>query len=170
MDHNLGLLKSQQHHANGKFLECMLDHNMLPAITRPSRITQTSATLIDNIFISSFLQQSFDSCLLLNDTTDHLPTLLLAKQIKLADKEPLEFESRRQNNSKTQITKKNLQDIDWIGHLNSNNSNHNFNVFCDLLKGVMDNVAPEVTVRIKLIYQDRMSKPKLPIIICPWIT
>ena len=64
MDHNLDLLKSQQHHATGKFLECMLDHNMLPAITSQSHINQTSATLIDNIFISGFFQQSFDSCLL----------------------------------------------------------------------------------------------------------
>ena len=121
---------------------------MLLAITHLSHSTQTSAILIDNIFISGFFQLSFDSCLLLNDTTNHLPTLLLAKQMKLVDKEPLEFKNRRLNDSKTQIIKKNLPDIDWICNLNSNNSNCNFNVFCNLLKGIRDDVAPKVTVRI----------------------
>ena len=86
LDYNLDLLKSDQHNPTSKFLELMLDHSMLPTITRPTRITSNSTTLIDNIFICKKLQRNFDSCVLVNDMSDHLPTLTLLKQTKLVDK------------------------------------------------------------------------------------
>ena len=56
MDHNLDLLKSNSHSATQKFLDTIINNGLLPTITRPTRITQQSATLIDNIFISELLQ------------------------------------------------------------------------------------------------------------------
>ena len=52
MDHNLDLLKCEIHKSAHEFLDLMLQHQLYPSITRPSRVTQTTATLIDNIFIS----------------------------------------------------------------------------------------------------------------------
>ena len=62
LDHNLDLLKSDQHNPTSKFLELMLDHSMLLTITRPTRITLNSTTLMDNVFISEKLQKNFDLC------------------------------------------------------------------------------------------------------------
>ena len=53
MDHNLDLLKSAEHKMTQSFLNCLLDNDMLPTITRPTRITQNTTTLIDNIFVLS---------------------------------------------------------------------------------------------------------------------
>ena len=61
MDHNFDLLKCDQHRLTKRFLDAMMDLNMLPAIMRPMRITSNTATLIDNGFISEQLQKSFDS-------------------------------------------------------------------------------------------------------------
>ena len=58
MDHNLDLLKSHLHTQTQKFLDMLLELNMLPTITRPSRIAQQSATLIDNIFVSERLHHN----------------------------------------------------------------------------------------------------------------
>ena len=52
LDHNLDLLKQSVHSKTQEFLECILDHNLLPTITKQTRINKTSATLIDNILIS----------------------------------------------------------------------------------------------------------------------
>ena len=82
MDHNLDLLKSNNHSATQKCLDMLIDNGLLPTITRPTRITQQSATLIDNIFISEVLQCNFDSAILIHDMSDHLPTLALMKQTK----------------------------------------------------------------------------------------
>ena len=51
LDHNMDLLKSHQHKATQGFLDTFLQHKLLPTITRPMRITNNTAMLIDNIFI-----------------------------------------------------------------------------------------------------------------------
>ena len=61
MDHNLDLLNSIHHRPTNNFLETVLDLNLIPTIMRPTRITNTSATLIDNTFLSGQLQRNFDS-------------------------------------------------------------------------------------------------------------
>ena len=71
----------------------MTDKNLLPMITRPTCITHSSATLIDNIFHSEKLYRFYESAIILDDMSDHLPMVALLKQTKLLDKEPLEFES-----------------------------------------------------------------------------
>ena len=148
LNHNLDLLKSDHHKPTGKFLELMLQLNMLPTITRPMRITSNSATLIDNIFISAKLQWSFDSCVIVNDMSDHLPTLMLLKQTKLVDKSPLVYRSRKLTEEKIQSIKEKLKETDWNGVLNSENCNTNFNKFGEELKRTMDDIAPEVIIRI----------------------
>ena len=45
IDQNLDLLKTHIHHQTQQFPKNNLDHNMLPVITRPMRITLSSATL-----------------------------------------------------------------------------------------------------------------------------
>ena len=67
MDQNLDLLKSEEHASTRKFLDQILNCGLWPVITRPTRITQRSATLIDNIYISMNLQCKFDSVILIDD-------------------------------------------------------------------------------------------------------
>ena len=55
LDHNLDLLKSNMHTQTQQFLEATLENNLIPTITKPTRVTHNSATLIDNIFIKSEL-------------------------------------------------------------------------------------------------------------------
>ena len=52
MDHNMNLLNSAIHLPTHDFIETLSKLNLHPTITRLTRITQHSATLIDNIFIS----------------------------------------------------------------------------------------------------------------------
>ena len=44
MDHNLDFLKHSIHKRTHDFIELNLDNNLLPSITRPTRITKSSAT------------------------------------------------------------------------------------------------------------------------------
>ena len=59
-----------------KFIEFNLDSNLLPCVTRPTRITKSTATLIDNVFISKYLQGKQDSKTIITDISDHLPSLV----------------------------------------------------------------------------------------------
>ena len=146
MDQNLNLLKANQHKGTNQFMDIMMDFNMIPTITRPTRITNTTAILIDNLYISGKIQRNYESHLILSDISDHLPSLLLLKQTKVKDKTPIEFKSRNLNDDKIMKINNELKCIDWNGLLNSNNCNANFNTFCSEIKTTMDKVAPVKTI------------------------
>ena len=114
MDHNLDLLKATSHKITQEFLDLNFNSNLLPCITRPTRITKTSATLMDNIFVSQDLHKSFDSCILIHDLSDHMPSLLNIHDQKCDNSQPLEFSYRPLNKS-TNMKQLNhmLQSIDW---------------------------------------------------------
>ena len=56
IDHNLDLLKAHHHSQTSQFLEKTLDLDLTPCISKPTRITIKTATLIDNIMASPRLQ------------------------------------------------------------------------------------------------------------------
>ena len=80
MDHNINLLNSATHLPTHNFMETLSNLNLYPTITRPTWITRHSATLIDNIFISELLHRNFESSILIEDISDHLPLLTMLKQ------------------------------------------------------------------------------------------
>ena len=148
MDQNLDLLKCHLHEPTRAFLDNLVEKGVFPTITCPTRITQTSATLIDNTFVSSKLHRSFDLGILLSDISDHLPSLVLLKQTKLLNKEPLEFTSRNPNGQKLKLINEKLHDIDWNGNLTSSDVNLNFDYLSNSIDRVMDEIAPRCTVKI----------------------
>ena len=60
LDHNLDLIKSHQYWPTQDFLQTVLHHGLIPCVTRPTRITNTSATLIDNIIVSRDIYNAFE--------------------------------------------------------------------------------------------------------------
>ena len=112
------------------------------------RITSNTATLIDNVFISKQLQKSFDSGLIVEDISDHLPIIVLMKQTQLTDKSPIEFDSRNLTEEKISRIKAELMHVDWNGILNSDDCSVNFESFCKKVKTTMDSIAPTKQVRI----------------------
>ena len=97
MDHNFDLLKSSKHKKTQYFFDTLLNKELFPTINRPTRITKQSATLIDNIFVSINLHKKYESAILINDMSDHLPILTLLRQTKLNNNAPFVFESRNLN-------------------------------------------------------------------------
>ena len=79
-DFNLNLLKHSNHAPTGEFLNNLLSYNFMPTIRVPTRITTTSATLIDNIFINK-IKYNYNTALVYNDISDHLVTILSLRTI-----------------------------------------------------------------------------------------
>ena len=94
LDHNLDFLKSSKHQWTVDFIQNNLDFGLIPTVTRPTRITNSSATLIDNVFVSQNLCGSYVSNILLNDTSDHLPTVCCLSNLKTNKCAPLYITSR----------------------------------------------------------------------------
>ena len=75
MDHNLDLLKNTVHKNTQEFLELNLGHRLLPCISKLTRITHSTAMLIDNIFCTVDLHGSYKRYILIDDISDHMPCL-----------------------------------------------------------------------------------------------
>ena len=71
-DFNMNLLNYHTHQFTGEFLDIMYSNMCFLLITRPTRITFNTVTLIDNIFANNIDIYSF-SDLLFTDISDHLP-------------------------------------------------------------------------------------------------
>ena len=111
MNHNLDPLKTNTHHNTQDFLECNLQMGLYPAIIYPTRITKSSATLIDNIFVSSDLQSMCKSWILIDSTSDHLPCVLTVSGVKHKLKDPIRIESH--DLSERDRLKTSLRSHDW---------------------------------------------------------
>ena len=148
MDHNINLLNSKTHKPTQKFMETMDGLLLYPTITRPTRITRNSATLIDNIYVSNLLHRSFESSIIIDDMSDHLPILTMLKQTKLCDSEPITFNSRCLDEKKLKQVNADLMTVDWIGILNGTTCDEKFNQFSEKVDQILDKTAPVKEVRI----------------------
>ena len=77
-DLNIDSLKHESHNSTRNFLDMMYSLGLYPLIDKPTRITDTSATLIDNIFTND-LHHNLTSGILFNDISDHLPIFALCE-------------------------------------------------------------------------------------------
>ena len=118
MDHNLDLLKINHHKRTEEFLECNLDNGMIPQITKPTRITQTSATLIDNVMISKKLCGQTESRILIENISDHMVSLVTVRDFKQSHKEGKKVLSRDTRKNNIDKLKKDLQSKNWDLELN----------------------------------------------------
>ena len=71
-DYNINLIQYENHPQTLRYLDTLLTNNFMPHITLPSRITNTSSTLIDHIHSNS-KQGSFISGIIYSCISDHMP-------------------------------------------------------------------------------------------------
>ena len=68
---DLNLINFQHHKNTGEFLDGLHSNMFFPMITRPTRITSHTATLLENIFANNFFDHP-RSGLLITVISDHL--------------------------------------------------------------------------------------------------
>ena len=72
-DFNIDLLKYDCHSATNEFVNMMFSHHFQPAILHPTRITDTSSTIIDNIYVNNATESNIYGGNILSCISDHLP-------------------------------------------------------------------------------------------------
>jgi hypothetical protein len=80
-DYNINLFNSDSHTQTSNF-----SHNFLPVITKPTRITRYSASLLDNILTHDIINSSITHGIFLTDISDHFPIFAINKKYSLNDK------------------------------------------------------------------------------------
>ena len=74
-DFNLNFLNISEHIPTSDFVELMFSYSFFPLINKPTRLTEISATLIDNIFCKSIDKSKCFNGIIYTDVSDHSPYL-----------------------------------------------------------------------------------------------
>lgn len=112
-DQNFDLIKYNNDNYTKDLLDSFINSGYLPAITKPTRITHSSATLIDNLYLKGF-SYTYQSCILNYDISDHLPILVHVGKRNLKSKpEPIHFEYRQWTDNAIASIKQELSSKDW---------------------------------------------------------
>ena len=142
-DFNLGLLKSESHQETKKFLNALNSLFFQPQILQPARITDHSATLIDNIFFNS-LDHSIISGNLIYDVSDHLPNfIIITKYIALPSSKKFYKRDYSTYNESNLINNLNL--INWVAIFGTEKTPDKlFDSFYDKISEIVDLHVPVI--------------------------
>ena len=124
---------------------------MVPTITRPTRICKTTASLIDNIIISQKHLENYESCVLIDDTSDHLPCLVKLTNFNTSKKNETYVESRDTRKKSLDRLKENLSNVGWenkFKNVLNEDTNEMFRIFHSELQKQINNFCPVVKRKI----------------------
>ena len=148
-DFKLNLIKYTQNRGVNQFLENILSNNFIPHITLPTRVTEKSATLIDNIFANNYEH----NCVSDNITTsisDHLPQFLIIEDLKQTPNKEIPIISFRDyKNFSDDAFKAELSKLDCSLVTENSEVNLEFETFVRLVNRILDKHAPTKIIEKK---------------------
>ena len=149
LDHNLDFLKSDKHNPTNDLIEKVLDLNLIPSITRPTRITKSTATLIDNILVDHKHCESLESYVITDDISDHLPCLTVLKEMLINKHSKVMITSRDTWEKCVKRLQQSLCEINWNDLCNQNKDvNTMTEKFHSTLCEKIDRFCPERTRKV----------------------
>ena len=135
-DINLDLLKYQKCEQVTSYVDTLFSHGLLQIITKPTRCTNSSATLIDHI-ITNVCTPVLNSSIMISDLSDHY--IVFHNVNSFSVKQPPKFIETR-NFSKSNLLSFNnaLLALDWSSVTSCNDVETSYNNFHDLFHSLYD--------------------------------
>jgi hypothetical protein len=113
-DCNVDLLRFESHAKTNDFLEGIFSHGFIPVITKPTRVTTSSATLIDHMY-SNLITSSYHSGIIINDVADHFGTFCIyegkSKHISQPSSKHRSFSTKNIIKFKTLLNETDFEDV-----------------------------------------------------------
>ena len=146
-DQNIDLLKVENSNVNSLMEELYLNET-IPVITKPTRVTYHTATLIDQIYISAKSFQNVESQIILDDTSDHLPCICIFKNKKNVKNHEVTFTGRNINDVNMSRLIDFLNCYKWE-NLNMFDTDTAYDTFLNVLNTGMNCFMPLKAITIK---------------------
>ena len=152
-DFNLNLLNYETHTHTNDFVNSMVSHCLISHILQPTRVTEHSSTVIDNIF-SNVTEYATISGNILNQAADHFSQFLILMKVPVVHKDSVYYTYDYSNFDKDSLLD-DFSKISWDDHDNSRplTSMRSFAIFMDKLLHVLHPV-------IKVSYKKLALKSK----------
>ena len=158
-DFNFDLLKYDKDNNVMKFLNSLTSQSLIPTISKPTRINDKSASLIDNIFMSN--PSNLTAGIIVTDISDHFPVFVLKNSVFLNQNcnETFNIKYRLINEITLQNLHNELEPCDFSTIIDPNNCSLSIQNLTDVLDTAFKNCCP---LKIKTVSYKDIKKP--------WIT
>ena len=142
-------MNHDSHLDTGAFVDVLSSYSFVPLITRPTRVTATTATLIDNILTNNVENINHsDQGILVTDVTDHYPVFHIHRTPK--DKETeVYFIKRIYSTKNKQAFLESIAETDWSEIYSVMSTETAFNAFHDKLMKLLNKCFPKIRVKEK---------------------
>ena len=152
-DFNINLLNYETHAQTGSFFDMLSSDGFLPLITRPTRVTATSGTLIDNIFTNNLIDISISfQGLLVTDIRDHYPVFHIDHQTCMKEAEVFVYKRLFSSKHKNDFYHA-LSVTDWNEIYRASDTQCAYDLFHDHLLELYNKHFPKI--RTKKKYNNR---------------
>ena len=153
-DMNIDLLKFETHLRTNEYLDSIFANGFLPLISKPTRVTTSSATLIDHMYTND-IASSHHSGIIINDVADHFGTFCIF-QGKLKKSKQSKIKKRSFKQSNVETFRRKLDAIDFTCIMNIDCPNIAYDTFLELYLNAFDESFPlkDVNVRSKYIKRE----------------
>ena len=159
-DFNINLLDYGNSVPVNRFVDSLQSLYLLPSISLPTRITDQSRTLIDNIFFTPSKYKPHSGNLLVG-ISDHLPQYLIFVNFCVEAQREIKYYRKWKNFNENRFIA-DFEQVDWNGmfQLHSNNPDGLFELFFEKMNTLIDVHAP-----LKRLSRKQVKKGGKP-----WIT
>ena len=158
-DFNIDLLKDDTDRATHDYLDLIYSHSLIPSIHKPTRITEETATIIDNILTN--YDRDVNSRIVLTDISDHLPTIVTTNcAVPNKSNNNKYVHKRLLTDGNVSKLKQKLSNIEWDNVLQGDNVNDDYEMFLKTFTETYNDCIP-----IKKCVFNKKKDPK-----SPWIT
>ena len=143
-DLNIDLLKYEEHRLTSSFLDMLYSNNVFPLITKATRVTQTTATLIDHVLTNNFdVWGKHRQGILCTDISDHYAVFHIAGNTMCKSKDCLSPTVKRDlshRNVQKFIDK--MQQVDWQNVTEIRDPQNAYNQFHNIISKTYDKCFP----------------------------
>ena len=146
-DQNFDFLKMDSHKNTAELFTAFTTAGLIPTITRPTRIKDTSQTLIDNIYTNLNKSLNIKSGIITCAISDHLPCILLAGKDHKPANVPLIIKCRPTDDTTLANIYKELENTNW-DYLSNLSVNESWQSFHQKLNETINTFAPLKTIKI----------------------
>ena len=156
-DFNFDLLKTESCSISLDFLNSIRSCSLIPTITKPTRITESTASLLDNILVKD--PSSYFSGILESSITDHYPVFYIKKNFftSSSTNAPISIRYRVINEDTIASLRSTLLTYN-LDDLIDDDVNASMNDFSDFVFNIYDSCCP---VKLKTLSPKSLK--------CPWI-
>ena len=151
---NLELINHHKQDEKSEFLDITFSHAFFPLISRPTRITSNTASLIDNFFTNEPTNCAVNS-LLFTDISHYLPIFSISNECQTSSGKTQWLMFREKNANNVSKFKDELQTVNWLEVRESSDPSSAY-IFLRKYTDIYNNCFPLKKVKIK---NNGLTKP-----------